>query len=862
LIGNEKDSDKAFKKTLKRQASREADSYQHKKLRKAMKKRPMLIFDKAFKMFLFIVIMASTLCNVHSAQVDPTLVSQPQDHHVIFEKVGDMASNMAYIHVTFAVNISNLYDRADVLGKFIKSNLQNKGLQDQLSKIAVNHMPNIWTGWASFDIKHGERPFSSMYKDIFTVAWNKLELVLADLVQLVQKLPPMEGATIPDIPTRIDTLIGKAAKFKLARPETVFLGGRHRRAAKLAPPRFRLSSTTSTTSTTETPTTSATPDEPETISPPPEVFTRFVDIDKEPEAIIGTNMEAIISGLGSPGQREKRWAPLALAAGAAILGTFFGLFNQREINRLAGQMNNIKTASNVLVQVTNQHEVELGILQNEVTSLTKIIGHLVRQSPEVLEASLDFAIMELKDQVDLLKSTFQMLQFHRLSSDLVNGLHLVDMHKRLHDMAVNNGYKLLPKIPSDYFQLETSYVREKDDLLVILHVPCVSGEQDLSIYRYVPYPFPLPGIVDNFRNTTIAEVFDPEWTNLSPRPKAPAKPEALFIKTEATFLAMGKNQQYKLLSDAEFGLCTKKSNYYLCEEHQVVGTDLTNTCIGSLYLRSLEGVRVHCKFERRPLQEQVFQLSPTEHLIYSPKIFTTQIICINGTHFPLPIYEHSRIEVPQGCHVKLKNHIITSDVTLRAPPTPLRVTWKWNPLSLPSNLLHDIGIMDEQFGRLQDEIAFIRNYTSSPEYIRPIAKNVLDERHMFNWTWYVVLGLIGLLIFLVIAGFLLAYRCRHRLTTLCQILGRRPSPPPPESFAMSRHEDDIEPPSVQRNIRREHDCRYESPPTRRSSRHRSFHGSYSSLPKRQQRGSTSTISSTPGSVFDLPKEPWGDRGMT
>ena len=872
ILSNEKAMEKHFK-NLKRQASTDMETYQHKKLRKATKQRPLLIFDKAFRMFLFITICISLFFQVNADNNDALKMrlqmTNEQDHYVIFDKVGDMASSMAYIHVTFAINISNIMTRAEALKQFINENLHNKDLKQELEKTVIHHMPNQWTGWVAFDHKVGHRTLGSVYHSIFQLAQAKFELVMADLVQLLQKLPPVDHVEIPDYPTRIDNLIGKAQKFKLARPETVFIPGRRRRRSMMLETHFMESSTpvkraTSSPRTTSTSTSSPTPETTEEVfnddidkeeEPEEEIIVDFIDVDDNPDALIGTNMERFFQNLETSPDRPKRWAPVFFAIGGALLGTFLGLYNQAEINRLASSIKAANDASNVLVQVSNQHQVELGILQKEIFSLYKVMEHMVRYESNVLEARLDYAIEEIQHHVDQLKSTFQMLQFHRMSSDLVSGPHLTNMHKKVSDMATKNGYKLLPKYPSDYFQLEASYLRNKEDLLVILHVPCVAGAQDLTIYRFVPYPFPLPEVINNNRNTSIAEVFNPETaqpgTSLRSRPKR----EALYIKPETSFIAVGRGHQYKLLSEAEFGLCNKRSNYYLCEEHQVVRTNLSDTCIGSMFVRSMTGLQDHCKFERRPLQEQVYQLTPTDHLVYSPTMFTTQIICRNGSHFPLHIQDHVRIRVPQGCHTRLERHVISSDVTLRSDPEPLRFEWKWNPLKFPSNLLTDVNIVDEQLGRLERQFELMREFTSSPKYLKPIAETVLEDRHMFNWAWYVVLAAICLMVLLLLAGVYFGWTRRERLSTLCNILGRRTiTIPQDEAIPLTDLTAPLEPTMNERIIRRDHSCRdFTTPEVRRSARlSKSYGGSYSSV-HRGQREPTPSTSSSIGDAFDLPR---------
>ena len=54
----------------------------------------------------------------------------------------------------------------------------------------------------------------------------------------------------------------------------------------------------------------------------------------------------------------------------------------------------------------------------------------------------------------------------------------------------------------------------------------------------------------------------------------------------------------------------------MCNYH-IVKNDLSQSWLGSLYLREERGVGTHCKFERKSVQEMPYQFTWTDHLIYS-----------------------------------------------------------------------------------------------------------------------------------------------------------------------------------------------------------------------------------------------------
>ena len=84
---------------------------------------------------------------------------------------------------------------------------------------------------------------------------------------------------------------------------------------------------------------------------------------------------------------------------------------------------------------------------------------------------------------------------------------------------------------------------------------------------------------------------------------------------------------------------------YMCDKHQV---DLGETCLGALYLKSKSVVQKHCKFNIRPAQKIVYQITDPDHLVYSthPKVYT--IYCENGTQKVLHLEQASKSHVDQN----------------------------------------------------------------------------------------------------------------------------------------------------------------------------------------------------------------------
>ena len=78
----------------------------------------------------------------------------------------------------------------------------------------------------------------------------------------------------------------------------------------------------------------------------------------------------------------------------------------------------------------------------------------------------------------------QASQMQRLSVDFLNVDQLHDLHTRCLNTANLHNSKLIVEYPSDFFQVQLSYVYTKDDVVLVLHVSMVPTDALLQLMRY------------------------------------------------------------------------------------------------------------------------------------------------------------------------------------------------------------------------------------------------------------------------------------------------------------------------------------------------------------------------------------------
>jgi len=116
------------------------------------------------------------------------------------------------------------------------------------------------------------------------------------------------------------------------------------------------------------------------------------------------------------------------------------------------------------------------------------------QEVQLIKMMVDFnpllIVAQLGAQLDLFESRLaratgavQQLQHRRLSIDLLDTLQMTEMHSSIEEVASVQGYVLMPERLSDYFQLEALYLRQGEDILIMLQC---NKDQMLTIYKYIP----------------------------------------------------------------------------------------------------------------------------------------------------------------------------------------------------------------------------------------------------------------------------------------------------------------------------------------------------------------------------------------
>jgi hypothetical protein len=430
--------------------------------------------------------------------------------------------------------------------------------------------------------------------------------------------------------------------------------------------------------------------------------------------------------------RNKRSAAVNWGALASIVaGTFLGMYSTVEVGLIKAKLSNLEKAHNMLVHLTAQHDLQMQELTQDLDLLRNSIELMLTYDSGILYARLDRVLTQWEGRVTKIVNALQQAQNRRLSIDLLSSNQLNLLHQSTLELAASNNLQLLPQRPTDYLQLEVSYARSGQDILLIAHVPCVSAENLLTVYKFIPFPFPLPKSAPQSQLSIRHSLFPSSATDdnvlpdLDPsKAKYPSSSQALYLDMDTDMIAINKENQYRSLTEADVASCIQRNHVFLCEKSNVLRTDLRDTCLGALYFRSAEGVKSHCRFERKALREEVYQTGPFTFLVFSPGTFTTKVECTNGTMTPIFLGQVTRLTIPPHCHATLQTHILRPTEHYKLDTKSVITEWEWDPLDLPADLLTNGPHLDISLHRLS---ASLNNLKTADKDLKSATLNLRTE---------------------------------------------------------------------------------------------------------------------------------------
>jgi len=367
--------------------------------------------------------------------------------------------------------------------------------------------------------------------------------------------------------------------------------------------------------------------------------------------------------------QNKRWRKHAYQgkqkrfAFSSIVGTLMGIFTSSQISSLNSRLNGLVEQHQAVATVVRTNDRRITELSKQLNQNQRVDGFLRTYNTVHLLAPAKSLLQVVRENLDKLANGFQLAQQRRLAVDFLSHYQVQEIFAHVQAIAKDSANELLINQPSDLLQIEVSYLYDRTDLALLLHVPMIPERSLLNLYTLHPFPVPL---ADDY-----------------------------FIVPEARDLLLGATPEHDFhleVHTAQLQACHTINNIYICPKLNVLSNMWETSCLGSLYSQNMTAAINQCHMKIEQPEERIKQLTNYNYLVFSPEQYKAKLTCqIKKKKEDLLISPGiATIRIPPGCSAKFKHHLIYSTESARTDDDIKYVqsqqnAQNWMPIS-PSNL--------------------------------------------------------------------------------------------------------------------------------------------------------------------------------
>ena len=432
------------------------------------------------------------------------------------------------------------------------------------------------------------------------------------------------------------------------------------------------------------------------------------------------DLQSIAENINTNEKRTKRFLGMLLAISSITMS----LFNQAEILHLQGEISDIVSKHNHLVDIVQEHEVALHTLKHDVLKIKDgfiSLANIVEENnakTKIHEAELEIvmALSELRRTLGCTQYGIQSLLNHRVPLCFLNTPQIKKSLDNLSIKATNQHMEIISKHIASFLQYETSFLLTQGHIHVYVHVPLVNRDSLLDLLRF---------------NNAPTQISDTLTLQLTP-------PDSI--------LAIGQNGLHITMTQSELDQCPKYGHIYVGNSAVTLKNRINTTCLGTIYSQDYKNIRNVCPTKFSADNEVFIPIAPNEFIFYTKTPQTIQIKCKGETKH-IVVQQQEKITMKDNCEIKSSEHTTRSGHTLQMESETRRWPFNWNASGLLFNLdsaslasyVHDLKLI---------------HYPPTPA--RDLHHLMITPPHSF-WTWMTMLILIMATLITAIF-FYLAYR--------------------------------------------------------------------------------------------------------
>jgi hypothetical protein len=340
---------------------------------------------------------------------------------------------------------------------------------------------------------------------------------------------------------------------------------------------------------------------------------------------------------------------LGMSAAALTLSTF----NSARISTLETHIISNNKRGDHLVDITNLHKKHYKAINKKLDNVSDKLATLLCINKVHFAKMTDFMEQKFGTAVAISECLIHTAYSNRLLPGALRLYALIEMVKYVNEVAQNAEFLSFVHQPSDLFLVETSYPYKPEDktFILVLHVPLVAPHNLMSLYEFIPLP-----VHFNFSG------------NVSVTPEV----------GHINMIVVGYSKSYQLISSSDLQTCNKMGETYFCKGRNVLLTDLTKMCLGTLYLPNTKNIQTGCKFSISGVQEKIFHSDSNTYVVYSPGKINTNHVCPKAKSIlAVQISSGQTVRINPSCYIRTMDHIITADDSKEIEILSKWLDWTW-----------------------------------------------------------------------------------------------------------------------------------------------------------------------------------------
>ena len=371
------------------------------------------------------------------------------------------------------------------------------------------------------------------------------------------------------------------------------------------------------------------------------------------------DLQTIVGDIKTNDTRVKRFLGMLLA----ITSITMSLFNQAEIIHLQGEISDMVSKQNHIVDILQEHEVAIHTLQHDVLkirdgflSLSNIVEeNQARTKIHEAEIEIVMALAELRRTLVCTQNGIQQLLNHRVPLCFLDTTQIRNSLDNLAKNAADQHLNLISKQISAFLQYETSFIMIKGQIHIYVHVPLIDRRYLLDILQF---------------NNAPTQISDSLTLQLTP-------PD--------TILAIGQNGVHVTMTQQELGQYSKYGQVYFGNSAVTLNNLINATCLGTIYSQDYKNIRNVCPTKFSISNEIFIHLAPNEFVFFTKTPQTIQVKCNSETEH-IAVQQSKRLTMKNNCEIRSNEHTTRSGHSISLNSGIRQWPFNWN----ASGLLFDL----------------------------------------------------------------------------------------------------------------------------------------------------------------------------